>query len=178
MVKYCNRCGSELPSDAETPYNCPVCGRTTVTANPPTLKQSKTDRPQGVTAISVLSIIGGLIATILGLSGALMFSHAVGLGGFIGMFAAYISLVAVVLFFGGLLSLFVGWGLWKGAEWAWTLGVILEILGIIGGIATIPYGLLIVLLCGLILYYLLKPNIKTWFKKKLETETTSENTQP
>lgn len=98
--------------------------------------------------------------------------------GWIGAFVTLVSLVGVALFFGGLFSLFVGWSLWKGAEWAWTLAVILEILGIIGGILIIPYGLIAVLVCGLILYYLFKPNVKIWFKKKLETETTSENIQP
>ena len=85
-----------------------------------------------------------------------------------GMFVMYGSLMGVALFFVGLFSLFVGWGLWKGAGWAWTLVVILEILGVTIGIATIPYGLISILICGLILYYLFKLNVKAWFKKNSE----------
>jgi hypothetical protein len=127
-----------------------------------------------VAAISVLSIIGGLVAAVFGLIAAAMSSSGIALGGIIGRLASYLSLMGILLFLGGLFSLFVGWGLWKGVEWAWTLAVILEILGIIGGIFTIPYGLIGVLVYGLILYYLLKPNVKVWFKtkkKKEENET-------
>ena len=70
--------------------------------------------------------------------------------------------------------MFVGWGFWKGAGWAWTSGVILEILGVIGGIITVPYGLIIVLICGLILYYLFKPNVKAWFSEVSITKGAAE----
>lgn len=164
--KYCSGCGLELPQDAETPYTCPMCGSSTVTTTPPIPKQIKGDRPQAVTVISVISIIGGLMAAIFGLIVVALFSSGAHMfGGWRGMFLGYLSLIGVFLFFGGFFSLFVGWGLWKGAEWAWTLGAILEILGIIGGIMTIPFGLISVLVCGPILYYLFRPNVKAWFRK-------------
>lgn len=128
-------------------------------------------------AISILSITGGLVVAVFGLIVAAMFSSGTALGGVIGRLASYMSLTGIVLFLGGLFSLFVGWGLWKGSEWAWTLAVILEILGLIAGIIAIPYGLIGVLVCGLILYYLFKPNVKVWFEKKLDAEPSSEDTQ-
>ena len=172
-MKYCSKCGKELPEDAETPFNCPNCGRARVTATPPESKQifpSKKGRPQGVTVIALLNLIGGVLGTILGLIIVAMFSTGLKFGGLMGTFAAYLSLAGIAMFFVGLFSLFVGWGLWKGAEWAWTLTVILEIIGIISGIMTImvtPYAVA-VLINGLILYYLFKPNVKEWFKKPSE----------
>ncbi len=161
---YCSKGGTEFLQDANALHNCPLCRCTTVSETPSISKRSKGRRPQGVTVLSILSIIGGLIAMIFGLIVSAVFSRGTGLGGMIGMFFVYLTLLGVISFFGGLFSLFLGWGLWEGLEWAWTLQVILEILGLTIGIAIIPYGLVIVLLCGLFLYYLFKPNVKTWFE--------------
>ncbi len=165
------------------------CPEEPVIATPPISKPSKGGRPQGVTVISVLSVIGGLmvmvfgsIITVFGLIDAAMLSRGVGLRlgddwyllyvsvnlEMIGVFAAYLSVIGVIVFLGGFFFLFVGWGLWKGAAWAWTLEVILQILGLISGIITIPYGLTTVLVCGLILYYLFKPSVKACFNKTVD----------
>jgi DNA-directed RNA polymerase subunit RPC12/RpoP len=172
-MKYCSKCGKELSEDVETPFNCPNCGRVRVTTTPPKAKQIfpiKKGRPQGVTLIAILNLIAGVAGTILGLIVVAMFSTGLKFGGLMGTFAAYLSLAGIAMFFVGLFSLFVGWGLWKGAEWAWTLTVILEIIGIIFGIMAImvtPFAVA-VLINGLILYYLFKPNVKEWFKKPSE----------
>jgi len=163
---YCSRCGTEFLQDADALHNCPVCRDTTVTVTPSISRQSKGRRPQGVTVLSILNIIGGLIVMIFALILSSIFSRATGLGGMISMFTTVLTLLGVISLFGGLFSLFLGWGLWKGVEWAWTLQVILEILGVLIGIAIVPYGLIIVLPCGLFLYYLFKPNVRTWFESE------------
>lgn len=95
-------------------------------------------------------------------------SSVVQFGGSIGTRAAFLSLMGIALFFKGLFSLFVGRGLLNGKEWAWALGVTLEILGIMGGIIILTiaplFGLIILLPSGLMLYYLFRPNVKAWFQ--------------
>ena len=164
---------SWCPEAPETKKYRDRYGPATVTTTPPISKPSRGGRPQGVTVISVLSLIGGSIVTVFGLivtvAVAAMFSRGIGLGKMFGMFAAQFALLGVIVSFGGLFVI-VGWGLWKGAAWAWALEVVLVILGLIIGMITIPYliGLIIMPVCGLILYYLPKPNVKARFNKTVE----------
>ncbi len=144
-------------------------------------QQVKGGRPDGVTALFLLNIIGGSIAVILGLIFAAIFSRGIGLGATMGMFASILIPIGAILMFTGLLSVWTGWAIWKGAGWTWTLNVYLAIPGIIYRIAIAAHGLIrgnAILACGLIyvpldvliLYYLLKPDVKAWFYRPLEGE--------
>lgn len=185
-MNYCSRCGQKLPQDDSR--KCSNCGLAITTS---TAQKSKKERPQGVAIISVLSIISGIIVTALGLFIIWMFSSLIGSVPnqfqYLSTFVMVFNAIGFGMFIVGLFSLLIGWGLWKGKGWAWTLAAILGILGIIGGIIAIPfssinemffaYSLISLLVYGLILYYLFKPNVKAWFKKKLDTKPASEDTQ-
>jgi len=150
--------------------------------------QPKPPRPTGVTVLAVLAILGAI---------ALLFSGAVliGLGLLLGTLAAsvditnaitnagypglsslgtatisafIIALGAVILIL-GILYLAVGIGFFGGKRWAWTLGIIVSVIGIVLGIVQIAFGnygsVLSVIISLLIVYYLMRPHVKVFFGK-------------
>ena len=135
-----------------------------------------TPRPTGVAVLSILAAIGGILcligAAFMGiLAGAmeefiesimLEYGAAVipGMGEFI---EALVLAIAVVLAIFGILYLIAAYGLWIGAGWAWWLTIILSILGIIGGILSLPGGIIAIFIYILIIYYFTRPYVKEFF---------------
>lgn len=125
-------------------------------------------RPTGVTILAVLAIIGGF----LGLCGSLTLF---GVGG-LGMVAGEISAGASAALFGGLgllsalLSLIFGFGAWTLKPWAWILGIIgagisiaSNLLSLVTGNSNLFAALLGLVIPGVILWYLFRPEIKAVF---------------
>ena len=67
----------------------------------------------------------------------------------------------------GVISLIIAGGLWNGWKIMWYLGVIFEIIGIIGCIGMIVTGMIPAIvslaIALLILYYLFRPGVKSFF---------------
>ena len=167
-------------------------------------------RPIGVTIISILTIIGGVLLTFGGISllafGAFFTAVPIdvllseemqqqqdlqnaaelqALARFLG--GVGIAIGAIVLAV-GVGYLIVSYGLLKGKGWAWTIAVILTIIAIavqiVSGITaskfnasfiedtnTFVTGIIAqivgIAINGVILYYLYRPNVKTFFGKSL-----------
>jgi len=125
-------------------------------------------RPFGITLLAVLHILQAVIYFVGGLA-------LVALGAFIrrGFFGTHrflhglVSVIGVVLVIVGLLYLGLAWGLWTGKGWAWTASLILAVLGIIFSIISLIAGgviaLLVLVLDAVIVYYLYRPNVRTFF---------------
>ena len=107
-------------------------------------------RPLGVTIIAILAIIGGI---------ALLSTGAV----------LIVIGVGVVLILLGIAYFVMAYGLWKGKRWAWTITLILSVIGIISGIisiATRHYEVIIdIIINAVVIYYLYRPNVKAFFGK-------------
>jgi hypothetical protein len=167
-------------------------------------------RPTGVTIIAILTIIGGVLLVIGGLSllvlGAFFAAVPIdtiiseqqqqqlqpeiqneaelqALSQFVGSIGIVIGAIVLAV---GIGYLVVSYGLLKGKGWAWTITVILTIIGIIiqvisvisvsminasftsdmnslvSGIVSYIIGIAI---NGVILYYLYRPNVKAYFGK-------------
>jgi hypothetical protein len=115
--------------------------------------EKQQNRPLGVTIIAVLMIIAGIVSLVFG---SIFFLF----GGFV--------LVAV-----GIASIVMAYGLWEGKRWAWIITLILSVIGVISGIASIAIGnvggivsaIIRVIIYGVIIYYLYRPNVKAFFGK-------------
>ena len=107
-------------------------------------------RPLGVTIIAILTIIGGI---------ALLSSGAV-------LIVVGVGVVLVIL---GIAYLVMAYGLWKGKRWAWTITLILSVIGIISGIVSIATGhyevIINIIINAVVIYYLYRPNVKAFFGK-------------
>lgn len=114
------------------------------------------DRPIGITIIAILMIISGIFFIIGGIGfTALSVISLAFLAGGIG---------SIIL---GIASLVVAWGLLKGAGWAWIITLIITIISIIANIISIAGGntasIIGIIIEGIIIYYLYRPNVKAYF---------------
>jgi len=128
-------------------------------------------RPTGVTILAILEIIGA----ILSLLGALAFFALGALVGVVpeagimgGLFAAVGAVVGGLLLILALVGFVLAYGFWTGKGWAWILGIIFSIIGIIIGLVSIignPSSIIGIIINVLIIYYLTRPHVKAWFGK-------------
>ena len=115
-------------------------------------------RPLGVSIIAALQILGGIIY----IAAAFLFG-SIGLMGGGGMDAMGGSFVTAI-FVGIAIPCFImSWGLLKGKSWAWTITLILTIIGLVMSI--ISLNIIGVIIDVIILYYLFRPHVKAYFGK-------------
>jgi len=139
-------------------------------------------RPTGVTIISILNIIGGIIMLIIGFGLAAISSilptmtaidpNASGqmaLAGLLGPAGVALGGIFIIL---GIISFIVAWGLLKGKGWAWSLTMILSIISIIISIVSLVGGnfggVVNIIISGIIIYYLYRPHVKAFFGKSVK----------
>lgn len=135
-----------------------------------------TPRPSGVAILSILAALGGILcligAAVLGILAGTWseFIETIvedygagaipGVGGFLTGIIMAIAAVAAII---GILYLITAYGLWVGKSWAWWLTIILSVLGIIGGLLSLPVGIIGIIIYILIIYYFTRPHVKEFF---------------
>ena len=141
----------------------------------------KPSRPTGISVLAILELLGGVVLLLAGIGiaaagGSILTS--MGYGGLGGIAAVAGGALAIF----GLFALLVGWGLWTGKGWAWVLAVILTILGILGGLGSLAFGAITgivgLVIDILILWYLLRPNVKSYFGRGSPAMSTTAPTPP
>jgi len=167
-MPYCVSCGKQLSEESKF---CPSCGAPVqlamATATLPT--SNITERPSGVTILAGLEIIEGIIGSIIGI--IILFSYSI-LKGLIPVPATYLPLVQAVLtvigsivIFISLVNFIIAYGLLKGTSWAWTVSLVFAVIGILRGVGTLPIGILTIGIKVLIIYYLTRDSVKSFFEK-------------
>ena len=137
---------------------------------------AQTIRPIGVSVLAVLVALAGILALIgavvLGVVAGTMTefieSMIIDYGGMVipdvsGFFQGMLLVFAVVAAVVGILALIDAYGLWVGAGWAWWLTIILSALGIIGGVLSLPGGIVAIFIDVLIIYYFTRSFVKEFF---------------
>jgi len=131
----------------------------------------KVERPLGVSVLAVLDIITGIFAIIGGIAIAeilIRFPIIADVTIFASFATTFGAMFRGVLVIMGIIAFLVGWGFWRGRGWAWTLGVMLYVICIVLGLLPMlrgdVSGVVGIIVVGMILYYLFKPNIRAWFK--------------
>jgi len=64
-----------------------------------------------------------------------------------------------------LAGLVLTWGLWTGRGWAWTIALIISIIGIIMGLVALPTGIASVVIDGIVVYLLMRPDTRRFCGK-------------
>ena len=140
-----------------------------------------TQRPIGITIISVLMIIGGLILLFTGItplfigplisidSSSSSYYQTSALGFLITI--GGLTLVAL-----GIASLIVSWGLLKGKRWARTITLIISFIAIIIAIISLASSsdlthIISVIIYGIIIYYMFTNKVKLFFGKVKQPTT-------
>lgn len=118
------------------------------------------DRPLAVTIVGGLEFLLGVIIFILFiLAGAGIGFDTGSAGGLAGGMVA--GVIGGVI--GGGIPMIIGYGMLKGWKIMWWLGVIFNVISIIGGIITFPVGLVGLVISVIIIYYLFRPGVKSFF---------------
>jgi uncharacterized membrane protein (DUF2068 family) len=137
---------------------------------------TQTTRPIGVAVLAILVALAGILAlfgaVVLGIVAGTMTefieSAIIDYGGMVipdieGFVEAMLLVIAAVAAVMGILALIDAYGLWTGAGWAWWLTIILSALGIIGGIVSLPGGIISIFIDVLIIYYFTRSYVKEFF---------------
>lgn len=173
-MPFCPACGR--PVDADVAF-CPSCGYMMRSGGhgvpvpggaPPTYMPMIRQRPTGVAILAILHMIGGVLVFLLGILIIFVFGVAAltfGAGNYGGLVGVIGGAVGGVLLIIGMIGLGLGYGLWKGKSWAWTATLIFSILGMLGGLLVLPYGVVGLLIEVAILYYLTRPHVRQYFGK-------------
>ena len=139
------------------------------------MEQQQKHRPLGVTIIAVLTIIAGIAFLASGITAATVAPFLLGTGvNNNSMLTPVISAVTGVgLLILGIAYFVMAYGLLKAKGWAWTVTVLLSCIGIALGFVSIVTGhmgsIVSVVINGLILYYIYRPNVKSFFGKTSTT---------
>lgn len=132
-------------------------------------------RPMGITILAVLAFIGGILGICGGLSGIVGASFLGGLAASVGasnatalggMLVVY-SIIALAF---AVADLVFGFGAWTLKPWAWMLGMVLfglnivfQLVAVVAGWSTVGGVLISLVISGVIIYYLLTPDVKKAF---------------
>jgi len=134
-------------------------------------------RPTGITVISILMIIGGLILLFTGIAplviGPLISIDSDYSTSSLGFLITIGGLVLVIL---GIASLIVSWGLLKGKRWARTITLIISFIAIIFAIISLVSSgelthIISIIIYGIIIYYMFNNKVKLFFGKFKERAT-------
>ena len=134
-------------------------------------------RPTGITVISILMIIGGLILLFTGIAplviGPLISIDSDYSTGSLGFLITIGGLALVIL---GIASLIVSWGLLKGKRWARTITLIISIIAIIFAIISLVSSgelthIISIIIYGIIIYYMFTDKVKLFFGRVKEPTT-------
>jgi hypothetical protein len=122
-------------------------------------------RPTGVTILAVLAALGGIFGILAGLAllGLGSFVAATGLGGLAFVF----GLIVLVI---GIAELALAYGFWTAKPWAWQYGILLQVVSVLVavvevvlGYATISGVIIGIVVAGIIVYYLNTPDVRRYF---------------
>jgi uncharacterized membrane protein (DUF2068 family) len=122
-------------------------------------------RPMGVTILAVLAAIGGVLGIFAGMVLVGLSSAAADLALPLSGLVAVLGLATLVI---SVLDLVLAWGLWTLKPWAWMLGIVLEVVGIVLNIleyrsATASSTIIGIVIAGIIIYYLYQPHVRRAF---------------
>ena len=136
-------------------------------------------RPTGITIISILMIIGGIILLFTGIT-PLFLGPLISIESSsdyaiseLGMLITIGGLVLVGL---GIASFIVSWGLLKGKRWARTITLIISIIAIIFAIISLISSedfihVISIIIYGIIIYYMFTNKVKLFFGSVKEPTT-------
>jgi hypothetical protein len=130
---------------------------------------SRPKRPDGITLIAGLNVIGGVTLALQGLFLSLFLIRFPYPSLFLIHNPSSDGIFNLVL---GIFLLLIGWGLWEGKRWAWIIYVILAVLDIL--LSLITFNIYLLFLAAFILWYMFEPHVQRYFG--METEPTSSYT--
>ncbi len=133
-----------------------------------------TQRPAGVTILAVLQLIGGIANLLFGITslffgGAIVVSGAAASTGSPAVIGPMMTLFGALFIAIGVFGLVLSYGLLNLQQWAWKLAMALAAINVVTHLislfqgSNVPGAIVSMVISGLILYYLFRPNVKRGF---------------
>ncbi len=147
------------------------------------MEQQQKHRPLGVTIIAILTIIGGLAFLASGIAAVTVapFLSSNGINNNSMLTPVISAVTGVGLLILGLAYFVMAYGLLKAKGWAWAITVCLSCIGIALGFVSVVTGhigsIFSIVINGIILYYIYRPNVKSFFGKTATTTATASMTR-
>jgi lysylphosphatidylglycerol synthetase-like protein (DUF2156 family) len=119
-------------------------------------------RPVGVIIIAVLDALAGFLML---LGGGAILGVGVFLGSFGGPMSAFHGLrtgFGVLVVIVGLVTIFLAWGIWAGASWAWMAALVISVLSAV--LHLLSFNIFVLAINVIVIVYLLQPNVKLYFR--------------
>ncbi len=143
-------------------------------------------RPIGITILALLGFLEGVITLVIGLvliaaaSTITSILNQLGLTGITGLTGSFVSLafaiVGAFVLVAALIVLLINWGLWTGKNWARWLYIIIAVLGLLSALAglttAVASNVFWLVVDILIIYYLTRPGVASYFKRMPMQPTT------
>src|SRR6266581_1692754 len=159
--------------------------------------QPKPPRPTGVTILAVLAILGAIAflfsgAVLIGLglllgtlTASIDITNAITNAGYpglaslgVGTISALVIALGAAILILGILYLAVGIGFFGGKRWAWNLGIIVSVIGIVLNVIQMIggnySGVVSLIISLLIIYYLMRPHVKVFFDRTSKSSSARE----
>ena len=147
------------------------------------MQSQRPSRPLGVTIIAILAILGGiagLLSGVLIVGFSALFASSFGAAGT--LLAGLGAIIGGAFIVVSLIWLAAGVGLLNGKSWAWTLEMLVNVLLLIGAIALAALrsysSITGVVIPGLMIWYLTRTRVKTFFGKAAWTPTSTFTPSP
>ena len=148
--------GAKFCPSCATPMALQQSGQAVQTPSPP--PASEMSRPRGKTIIMLIDFIVGIVVTVEGVHGLV---SPVGQG----LSASLVYAVGATYVIIGLLSVAVGYGLWKVRPWAWPLGLWAGMVYLVLGVVFAVPLILLVGIVSLVFYYYNRTSLKRYLGK-------------
>ena len=123
-------------------------------------------RPLGITILGILHLIGGAASLVMATMGAAMLGVS-GSMGYFGMFSAALGGVFLIIF--GILAVIefvIAGALFSGKPWGRLIVIVLSVIGLVMGLASIvgnPFSILNIILDVFVLWYMWRPHVIAYF---------------
>ena len=123
-------------------------------------------RPLGITILGILHLIGGAASLVMATMGAAMLGVS-GDMGYFGMFSAALGGIFLIIF--GILAVIefvIAGALFSGKPWGRMIVIVLSVIGLVMGLASImgnPFSILNIILDVFVLWYMWRPHVIAYF---------------
>lgn len=169
-AEFCPSSGRQLRPATLQPSPPPQPAPTALPKAPEAKERMTPTRPAGVTILTALAIIGGIVdlgAAVFSLVVATVYFSWVGVIARLGGTGLVLSLASYGSLVAGIFSFVPAYGLWNGRSWAWIWTFIFSIMRIIVSIFGIAVGIGIirVAISAVMIYYLTRARVRSFFGK-------------
>lgn len=124
------------------------------------------DRPTGITILGILHLIGGAASLIMAALGAAMLGVSGSMGYMSMMTAGFGSLFLIIFGILAIIEFVIAGALFSGKSWGRMIVIVLSVIGLIIGLASIvgnPFAILNIILNVFVLWYMWRPHVIAYF---------------